>query len=85
VKKCNCSPDGFAQAVQMIAYYLLRGRVGTPYESVLAKQFKHGRVTVARNLSPVIAENIQLFATATDDVQKIQLVCLSLSLWRCEW
>lgn len=46
IKSLQCSPDGFAQAALFLAFYTLRGRVPVPYESVLAKAFKHGRVTV---------------------------------------
>ena len=57
----KCSPDGFAQAAMMLTYYKMRERLPVPYESVLAKAFRHGRVTVARNMSDNIAEQIENF------------------------
>jgi len=46
IKSLKCSPDGFAQAAFLLTFYAIRGRVPSPYESVLAKAYKHGRVTV---------------------------------------
>ena len=54
----KCSPDGFAQAAMILAFYSMRQRLPVPYESVLAKAYKHGRVTVARNMSEEIAEQV---------------------------
>ena len=62
----QCSPDGFAQAAMMLTFYGMRRRLPVPYESVLAKAFRHGRVTVARNMSPEIAAQILAFHDAPD-------------------
>lgn len=72
IKSCKCSPDGFTQAAFTIAFEALKGRLGSPYESVLTKAFKHGRVSVARNMSPAVADGVARFK-ATDNVEeKIQ-------------
>jgi hypothetical protein len=42
-------------------YLALEHKLPAPYESVLAKAFKHGRVTVARNMSPLIAAGLKQF------------------------
>jgi hypothetical protein len=61
IKSSKCSPDGFAQAAMFIAFYGMTNALPVPYESVLAKAFKHGRVTVARNMSQSIADNLSSF------------------------
>ena len=60
-KKAQCSPDAFVQMALSLVYYEKEGKLGAPYESVLAKAFKHGRVTVARNMSPLIADGLKAF------------------------
>jgi carnitine O-acetyltransferase len=55
------SPDGFVQAAMILSFYLMRDRMPVAYESVLAKAFKHGRVTVARNMSVEIAAQLSNF------------------------
>jgi len=57
-KSSKCSPDGFAQASMILTFFQLFGRTPSTYESVLAKAFRHGRVTVARNNSEAIAREI---------------------------
>ena len=42
----------------MLTFYDLYGKLPAPYESVLTKAYKHGRVTVARNMSQAIADEI---------------------------
>lgn len=87
IKGCKCSPDGFIQVALMLVYHALKGRHAVPYESVLAKAFRHGRVTVARNMSAAIAagveaavrkdagggreERVAAFRSAVDDVARI--------------
>jgi len=61
IKSSKCSPDGFAQAAMQIAFYDMTQKIPSCYESVLAKSFKHGRVTVARNMSDSIAGNLRKF------------------------
>ena len=39
-----------------LTFYDLYEKLPAPYESVLTKAFKHGRVTVARNMSQAIAD-----------------------------
>ena len=39
-----------------MTFYDLYEKLPAPYESVLTKAFKHGRVTVARNMSQAIAD-----------------------------
>jgi hypothetical protein len=50
----------------MLTYFDLYGKLPTPYESVLTKAFKHGRVTVARNMSAVIGAEIEAFGATAD-------------------
>jgi hypothetical protein len=52
-----------------LAYYDFMGKLPAPYESVLTKAFKHGRVTVARNMSEVIAENTKAFSSMDKDAK----------------
>lgn len=71
IKGCKCSPDGFTQAAFTLAYYEQVGSFPSPYESVLTKAFKHGRVSVARNMSTVIADGVLRFRASEDPNEKI--------------
>lgn len=70
VKSTKNSPDGFLQAAMTLTYFSLRGTLCAPYESVLAKSFKHGRVTVARNMSEVIGDSVKTFDTLASKEEK---------------
>ena len=43
-----------------------------PYESVLAKAYKHGRVTVARNMSDLIATNLKAWEGMSSTEEKVE-------------
>jgi hypothetical protein len=79
VKRLQCSPDGFAQAALFLAFYSLRGRVPSPYESVLAKAFKHGRVTVKRHHSSAQIVHNFYFKKTRADASSLRLVVCSSS------
>ena len=72
IKGSKCSPDGFVQAAMMIAYYQVKQKIPVPYESVLAKAYKHGRVTVARNMSELIANNLKAWEGMTSAEEKVE-------------
>ena len=55
----------------MLTYFELYGKLPTPYESVLTKAYKHGRVTVARNMSAIIGDEIKAFGTTAEAATKI--------------
>jgi len=65
MKNCKCSPDAFLQTIMTLAFFKLKGRLAVPYESVLCKYFKHGRVTVARNMSAQIADSVLAIGTSS--------------------
>lgn len=52
------SPDGFVQGAMQLAFARLYNKLPVPYESVLWKQFKLGRVSAAPNMSPLIADRL---------------------------
>jgi len=72
IKGSKCSPDGFVQAAMMLAYYQVKQKIPVPYESVLAKAYKHGRVTVARNMSELIANNLKAWEGMTSTEEKVE-------------
>eukprot|EP01080_Neovahlkampfia_damariscottae_P000268 gene268-6683_t len=47
----KCSPDAFIQIAYQLAYYRLRGQVGSTYESSNTKRFYHGRTGTIRSCS----------------------------------
>jgi hypothetical protein len=58
------------------------GKIATPYESVLAKWYKHGRVTVARNMNQQIANFATGFSSLPDNASKalaLRAVCGDMS------
>ena len=55
----------------MLTYFELYGKLPTPYESVLTKAYKHGRVTVARNMSAIIGDEIKAFGATAEAATKI--------------
>jgi carnitine O-acetyltransferase len=73
IKKCKCSPDAFVQMALNLTYYEYMNKLPAPYESVLTKAFKHGRVTVARNMSEIIAMNTKKFNTLSNDKEAQKL------------
>jgi len=82
IKGSKCSPDGFVQAAMMISYYQVKQKIPVPYESVLAKAYKHGRVTVARNMSELIANNLKAWegmATAEEKVEAYRATIADIS------
>ena len=64
-------PHHAFQAAMMLTFYDLYGKLPVPYESVLTKAYKHGRVTVARNMSQAIADEIIGFDGAADAAAKV--------------
>jgi hypothetical protein len=50
------------------------GKLASPYESVLTKAFKHGRVAVARNMSQAIADHAKAFDGLPDKQGKAACV-----------
>jgi len=72
IKTCKCSPDAFVQMVLNLTYYEYMNKLPAPYESVLTKAFKHGRVTVARNMSEIIGNNTKKFNSLEKNEDKKQ-------------
>lgn len=70
IKGNKNSPDGFVQAALQITFYRLYNRLPVGYESVLAKAYKYGRVTVGRNMSELIKDSLMKFASSPDDDYK---------------
>lgn len=50
--KNNLSPDAFVQMSILLAYYRLYGKIVCVYESVLTKNFLHGRTEAMRSATP---------------------------------
>jgi len=47
----NLSPDAFVQMSIMVAYHRMYGTIGNTYESVMTKQFSHGRTEACRSVT----------------------------------
>jgi len=80
--KAKCSPDAFCQAALTLTHLEYMGRLASPYESVLTKAFKHGRVAVARNMSSAIADSAKSFAALPDKPAKaaaVRAICAEVS------
>ena len=52
ITKNNLSPDAFVQMSILLAYYRLYGKIVCVYESVLTKNFLHGRTEAMRTATP---------------------------------
>jgi carnitine O-acetyltransferase len=60
VKQWRLSPDAFAQLAFHLAHVRTKGFIGTTYESIATRQFKHGRTEAMR----VVTQEILTFTAA---------------------
>jgi len=68
---CNSmSPDGFVQIALSTAYYILYGSFVSTYESVMTKQFLHGRTEGGRTASMEIKKFAQSFQDKNESKEK---------------
>ncbi len=63
IKALRVSPDAFAQLAYQLAHHRSRGFVGSTYESISTRQYRHGRTEAMRVVSP---ETVA-FVAAMDD------------------
>jgi len=61
ITRSKFSPDAFVQLSYQLAYKQMMGVVGQTYESVLTKQFLHGRTETGRPCTPEACEFVTKF------------------------
>lgn len=64
IKEQRFSPDAIVQLAFQLAYYRLRNKVDSVYESVHTRRFKYGRTEAMRSLTP---ESLELVKAMTSD------------------
>jgi len=65
IKQLKVSPDTFVQIALQLAQYKLFGRCYSTYESVMTRQFLHGRTEAMRSVTPEVVQFAKNM-TATD-------------------
>ncbi len=62
-KRLGVSPDAFAHMAYQLAHQRAKGHVGTTYESIATRSFRHGRTEAMRVVTPEVKQ----FVSAMDD------------------
>ncbi len=79
IKSLKVSPDGFVQVALQVAQYKLFGRCYSTYESVMTRQFLHGRTEAMRSVTPEAVACAQQL-TAADSDQATQAEALRTAI-----
>lgn len=63
IKTHKLSPDGFVQMGYQLAYYKLKGKPASTYESANTKRFLHGRTETLRSVTKESVDFTKAFTT----------------------
>ena len=66
----SLSPDSFVQMTMLIAYYRLYGEVVNMYESVLTKQFYHGRTEAMRGTTAAAEKLMKCWTSRSSSTEE---------------
>lgn len=68
IKSLGMSPDAFVQLAFQLAHYRSRGLLGSTYESVATRHWRHGRTEAMRVVTPQCLRFVKVMADAGADV-----------------